>query len=209
MEELKNGKLFSLFPTPVYRPNKQYLLNKEEIDFVTNQKTYKNVAHNSTSYNTRVLDDVVFSSLKNHIQTSIDDYSKDVLKIDYSKVQVYITQSWINYNNKNTAHHHHSHPNSIVSGVFFIVGDECPIAFDRDTKLFQNLKIPQTSYESYITSERYRFSNEQGYMYLFPSTLKHSVQMNKSDKTRISLSFNTFLKGKLGNESTLDALEIK
>ena len=209
MEQLQNGKLFPLFPVPVYRPDKQYILNKEEIDFVSSQKTYKNVAQNSTSYNTRVLDDVAFLSLRKHIQTQIDTYAKDVLKVDYSKVKINITQSWINYNNKNTAHHHHSHPNSIISGVFFIVGDECPIAFDRYVKLFDNLRIPQTDFETYITSERYRFSNEQGYMYLFPSTLKHSVQINQSDKTRISLSFNTFAKGKLGSEGTLDALEIK
>jgi len=44
---------------------------------------------------------------------------------------------------------------------------------------------------------------------LFPSTLMHSVAKNKSDVERISLSFNTFIRGKLGGDSSLHILNIK
>mgnify|MGYP000666109808 FL=1 len=38
----------------------------------------------------------------------------------------------------------------------------------------------------------------------------HSVEKNKSDVERISLSFNTFIKGKLGNaQNSLQTLNIK
>ena len=33
---------------------------------------------------------------------------------------------------------------------------------------------------------------------LFPSNLYHSVKINKNDYTRISLAFNTFLRGTIG-----------
>ena len=32
-------------------------------------------------------------------------------------IEIYITQSWINFNQKNTSHHRHKHVNSIISSV--------------------------------------------------------------------------------------------
>ena len=54
------------------------------------------------------------------------------------------------------------------------------------------------------------FNNENGKLVLFPSTLLHAVAKNKSDVERISLSFNTFIKGQLGGaQNSLQALNIK
>jgi hypothetical protein len=35
-------------------------------------------------------------------------------------VTPYITQSWLNYTETNQYHHKHEHPNSLVSGVFYV-----------------------------------------------------------------------------------------
>ena len=43
---------------------------------------------------------------------------------------------------------------------------------------------------------------------LFPSSLAHMVEQTESQDTRISLSFNTFLKGLIGDEPTLTALHL-
>ena len=50
---------------------------------------------------------------------------------------------------------------------------------------------------------------KSGELILFPSTLKHSVPINTSNKNRISLSFNTFVSDKLGSEIELTELNIK
>ena len=43
---------------------------------------------------------------------------------------------------------------------------------------------------------------------LFPSTLKHSVPVNKDENDSISLSFNTFSKGVFGDENKLNYLNV-
>ena len=48
-----------------------------------------------------------------------------------------------------------------------------------------------------------------GELVLFPSYLRHMVPVNKSDKERISISFNTFVKDKLGSENDLTELRVK
>ena len=43
---------------------------------------------------------------------------------------------------------------------------------------------------------------------LFPSTIKHSVSNLTSNKTRISLSFNVFVKGTVGSTEFKNFLKI-
>jgi uncharacterized protein (TIGR02466 family) len=209
MENIFNGKLFPLFSVPVFCPDEKYVLNKDEIDFVKKQSTYPNIGQNSTTADTQILNKKELLNLKIFLQKQIDNYAKNVFKIDYNKCKILITQSWINFNKKGTRHHTHQHPNSIISGVFYIQGGAAPIHFQRGEMLFQPLKLPMTDYSNYITAENYSFINEKGTMYLFPSNLRHFVEENKSEEIRISLSFNTFVKGHLGTEETLDKLEIK
>jgi len=45
-----------------------------------------------------------------------------------------------------------------------------------------------------------------GKLVMFPSSLTHMVQTVDHEETRISLSFNTFLKGKLGVTDSLTEL---
>ena len=57
----------------------------------------------------------------------IKDYFNKVLSIT-DEVTPYITQSWLNYTETKQFHHRHEHPNSIVSGVFYI---NCHEEFDK------------------------------------------------------------------------------
>ena len=47
------------------------------------------------------------------------------------------------------------------------------------------------------------FPVETGQLILFPSSLTHSVETKKGNNTRISLAFNTFVKGTIGNNTEL------
>ena len=44
---------------------------------------------------------------------------------------------------------------------------------------------------------------------LFPSWMKHGVDVNPSTKNRISISFNTFAKGNFGEKETLNELILR
>ena len=45
-----------------------------------------------------------------------------------------------------------------------------------------------------------------GNIFLFPSSLTHMVETKQGENTRISLSFNVFVKGTIGNNKNLTEL---
>ena len=46
-------------------------------------------------------------------------------------------------------------------------------------------------------------------MVLFPSSMYHEAPTNMNDETRISLSFNTFIRGEIGGDRQCTKLHIK
>ena len=104
-----------------------------------------------------------------------------------------ITESWLNYINPGQSHHAHKHPNSITSGVYYFEClDKDFIRFDREKHHY--IEIEPSEYDLY-NSDIWDFPVFTGDLLLFPSDLAHSVVENNTNKTRISLSFNTFLEG--------------
>lgn len=99
-----------------------------------------------------------------------------------------ITGSWLNYYDIGGYQDLHHHPNSLLSGVYYIQGDgERDFAFQNPSHFFQPV-VPNL----YELNE-YNFSNIlyeslQGRCIVFPSHLMHKTSPAKSP--RISLSFN-------------------
>ena len=60
-----------------------------------------------------------------------------------------------------------------------------------------------------INAESFHVPCMPGELLLFPSDLKHSVPINRSNETRYSMSFNTFCIDTLGSESSLTRLDIR
>ena len=201
-----------LFSTPVFQSSEKYKFNKSELKFIHKQKENVAINQNGNSYskNNYVLDSPELKNLKKFCNKNLFMFFYDRFKVK-KDIEIYITQSWINFNHKDTSHHLHKHVNSIISSVLFIKGETCPIIFyNSERNLFGNL----LSYDDFTapnednTSQVY-FNNQNGQLFLFPSTLMHSVAKNKSDVERISLSFNTFIRGQLGGDSSLQILNIK
>ena len=210
MSETYNIK--RLFSTPVFESSENYKFNKSELEFIHKQK--ENVAinqkGNSYSKNNYVLDSPELKNLKEFCNKNLLMFFYDRFKVK-KDIEIYITQSWINFNQKDTSHHLHKHVNSIISSVLFIKGETCPIIFyNSERNLFGNLLSHDdfTTFNEDNTSQVY-FNNQNGQLFLFPSTLMHSVAKNKSDVERISLSFNTFIRGQLGGDRSLQILNIK
>ena len=91
-------------------------------------------------------------------------------------------------------------------GVYF-TDDNVPIEFETSYLKFGNISL---NYEGFndVNYETFNFSTGKGILILFPSTLKHSVKENDSENTRISLSLNTFVSGKLGEHNNLTQLTL-
>ena len=113
-----------------------------------------------------------------------------------------ITQCWANKTTTGGSHHVHNHPNSILSGIFYLT-DSTPTRFTApltwDVPLIQTLNDEQTT--STIQSEC-------GKLLIFPSTLLHGTDRMINDEPRYSMSFNTFIEGEIGDVPSLDYVSI-
>ncbi len=209
----ESDNIARLFSTPVFQSPETYKFNKSELEFIDKQRENAiiNQSGNLFSKNNYVLESPELKNLKEFCNNNLFIFFYDSFKVK-KDIEIYITQSWINFNQKNTSHHRHKHVNSIISSVIFIKGEMCPITFyNSERNLFGNL----LSFEDFTApnennNSRVYFNNQNGKLFLFPSTLMHSVERNKSDVERISLSFNTFIKGQLGGaQNSLQTLNIK
>jgi uncharacterized protein (TIGR02466 family) len=194
-----------IFPIPVYISKLDRKLTKKELSFVDKSKLdfYKNEG-NITSNNNYILNQKVFGSLKEDLYLRVEDYFKKVLSYT-DAVTPYITQSWLNYTETNQYHHKHAHPNSLVSGVFYINCDE---KFDK-IKFFNDKYKPiklEVKEWNVWNSESWWFPVKTGDIILFPSSLTHMVETKEGTNTRISLAFNIFIKGKIGVNKNLTEL---
>lgn len=192
--------VIKLFPTAVYR-NTDYKLSKDEIDIINHVGAFAKIndGNNLTSHERYLFDNYKeLSNFKKYCQEQVDEYAHNILKI-HEKQKFYITQSWVNVNTPNTHHHAHFHLNSLISAVYFVTDKSSPIKFMKSA-LQNTFPLFEFTMKEYIdiNSDSWSIENTANTLLLFPSSLKHFVPPNEQNFNRVSLSFNTFIKGKIG-----------
>jgi uncharacterized protein (TIGR02466 family) len=198
--------IHNLFPTPVAIYKLDRKLMEEELVFIKGQETRPNMG-NVTSIDNTILQNHSMTKLRDFIESNVSEYFKTVYSPKHD-VSLRITQSWINYTEPGQYHHKHAHPNSFVSGVFYPQANRetDKIYFYRDG--FQQIKFPPNNWNVW-NSESWWFEVGTGDLVLFPSSLTHMVETVKGEDTRISLSFNTFPVGLVGEEMDLTGLKVE
>ena len=203
--EIKNFNVEGVFPVPLYRTNLKDELDEDEvksliIDNKNDENWIENINKNFSSNNSYILDSGL-DKMKNSLMNHINNFFFNVLGEDDSITKIKMTQSWLNFNPKGTSHHQHSHSNSIISGVLYLSCDDKTGNFNihrTENKLFKNFLTEKKSYNTYTYTHMW-YKPKKYDLYLFPSNLEHSVDVNESENLRISLAFNTFYTGKIGS----------
>jgi len=201
MSSIKN-----LFSTPVLLDSLPHELTHAEIDYLKNLHLKDNL-YNLRSQESYVLESETMSKLKKCILEYLQQFFADIYK-PANGIEIYLTQSWINVSDIGSQHHPHSHPNSFISGTFYIEADReiDTITFYKED--FSTFKLIPQEYNIFNSSS-WHFNVGTNDIVLFPSNLKHSVDTVKQSnirKQRVSLSFNTFLKGPIGSRDFLSEL---
>jgi uncharacterized protein (TIGR02466 family) len=187
-------KILSLFPIPIYQSRYDNYIDLEnllhEVSFTPN------TGGNYYSREKNILEGEKFKELKASILEHVSNYFSQIVKPKFEIVP-YINASWINLSKIDTSHHRHSHSNSFCSGVIYLQADQNLDNITFYSNRYQQIKIYTEEYNEF-NSDTWTIPVNTGDILIFPSHLDHSVSKIKSD-LRISLSFNIFVKGMLGN----------
>ena len=198
-------ELLQIFPTPILITKYQGDLSKElkYVDYLPYKEQKGNA--NFKSQDTYLMEIEELKSIKDFFYESLNKYTKNISQSDQRLV---ITQCWANKNPPGSKHHEHVHPNSILSGVFYLKQDKTlpPIQFSKSIQ--GAMKLDPKKYNN-LNSETFLLPCVAGELLLFPSNLKHSVPTNMGKEARISLSFNTFSVDTLGSKDNLTHLDIR
>lgn len=193
-------KIHRLFPTCVFEfrlPNHE-VANARWAEKIIELHTGSRDLHLfQTGNNLHELE--AFSALTDHIHKA----ARTVLEtLDATYQEIAITGCWANIQRKNSTFNVHSHPNSFLSGVYYVKtpANSGKIVFK---KRIVNDIVPLFKQPNELNEALHKCAPEAGMMLLFPSWLEHYVERNGSDESRISISFNLMFRGLLGSNPTL------
>ena len=192
----------SLFPTPIgfYNYSGEY-----EKEYLSNQDRYKNIG-NLSGVDRNILEKENLIDLRKFIEDSLHEYVMSTICPKYD-TYLRITQSWLNWTEQGQFHHMHNHPNSLISGVFYVNANKEADKIYFYKSEYSQIQISPAEWNIY-NSARWWFSVGSGDLILFPSSLMHSVETVSGNETRISIAFNTFPVGHLGEEAGLTYVKI-
>ena len=203
-EKTKN-QILSIFPTPVVKVNINRSFTKPEINCISSIPMREKVENRSANHQSKnsYLFDTFATKLKDIIKFCEDElerYMKHIEGIDTDLAGLRITQSWLNKTKPGEGHDSHSHYNSYLSGVLYIkcLPNDCINFKNRSHKSYNNIEFLKKENTPWNT-QGVIVGVKKGDLILFPSWVPHYVDKNNTDKERISLSFNTFPVGEIGD----------
>ena len=203
MEKENQGEIFSLFPTPLYTHK---LENQKYTDVQNELQPIVDKLYNEGSWG----QNPNWSSSSQYLSNK-GDFFEHLLQLENMKItgetimnhcvnymaamnvqpayKAAMTSSWLTLNKPGLSSHIHDHGNAHISGVYWFKtsGDDGDIVFRNTLKALKCNTIGSSI--AHETS----FPPEQGRLILFPGFLDHSVNENKTNGDRISMSFNILL----------------
>ena len=186
------SKLHQLFAVPLYET--QFPVKSSILEFVKSQEYVRYAYSYMSEGNVLACDEM--KEVRDFITAQVEHYFYNICGMDYD-VKPELTSSWANIHIENDWTLRHSHPNSIISGVWYLSTSEetGSLLIHREDGLFGNQIDFNRRENNYFNSEPVYLRPDVGTLYLFPSTLKHSVDANLDTNERISLAFNYMMRG--------------
>ena len=199
--------IIPLFSSPVILTNLGREFTKKEIQFflldIKYQKDEKRGMTNHRSEDLYLFDNFTeeLKEIKSFCEQHLKTYLEEIEGVDTALATLRITQSWLNKTKPQEHHHAHFHANSYLSGVLYIscLPNDHINFNNRLHGSYNNMEFPMKN--STVWNVKNLEQNvTEGDLILFPSWIMHYVDHNiTKNMERISLSFNTFPIGEMGN----------
>ncbi|MBI1778572.1 MAG: 2OG-Fe(II) oxygenase family protein [Proteobacteria bacterium] len=164
------------------------------------------IKERATQTHDRLHEDPAFTPLVEFIIGKVSerfDYFK------YTQRDFFITSCWANLHRRGEGIATHRHPNSFLSGVYYVeTQKESGKLIFRDPRKAELVFDVLTSEKTAWNCPQFEVRPVEGHLLLFPSWLEHDVERSWTDGERISVSFNVMLQGDLGSPDHLTRLTI-
>ena len=202
-------EILSLFSTPIVKINIDRDFTKEELQLcITDIPSYidkkigmqNHVSVNLTLFNT-FAEELI--DIRNFCEYQLKQYMEHVEGVDTNIAGLRITQAWLNKNKSQEYHPTHYHTNSYLSGVLYIscLPNDCINFNNQSYRLYNNMEFPKKKNTQWNV-DIIQVNVEEGDLIIFPSWIPHHVDVNETkNRERISLAFNTFPIGELGDNN--------
>ena len=202
--------VIELFPTVVMSFNLNRDLYQRENEII--ERELKNTGRNEGNWTSRA--DQVFE------EDGMQNLSADIMKMAYiyfdhvfkskNTPEFYYVQSWLNVTHSGEFHHAHCHTNSFLSGCYYYKAEEgdC-VRFHNLAEQNKMLYFPPKENTKYNARTRL-VPIKSGDVVIWKSELHHDVPRLEKERQspRISLAFNIFLKGNIGEPELRTGLHI-
>jgi uncharacterized protein (TIGR02466 family) len=132
-----------------------------------------------------------FADLTEVIDGHVADFAKD-LDFDLGGRKLVMDSLWANVLDPGGHHAAHIHPQSVVSGTFYVAVPEGASALKlEDPRLPQMMAAPPRRARAKIENRSFVYvAPKEGTLLLWESWLRHEVPVNTAKAKRISISFN-------------------
>ena len=219
---MDNFDIASLFPTPLLKVEIPPELSTACNLFDNTEMLHKKPSQGEYglhSKNTYIMDEPECVDLKKFVLNLAKDFARNTLMYDYDEWT--FSQTWVRWKEPGQQHVPHTHPNSVISGVFFYgYGEEGTpaIMFHKDEYqgTGQSIMLKQIPHDGKKVKElspyawkTFTVPFQPGLLLLFPSYFRHSVPPNETQYTRKSVSMNIVPKGMLGDPHSLTELQFQ
>ena len=173
------------------------IANSSSSNGKSNQGGYQSFPYSFPNFDNKIIENMFLKTIQPTAKNIMNNWGLHNINMDRYCY-------WYNINYKYSYNNPHVHPDSYLSGVYYIQvpSNSGKIVFERSTSerdrmVHQTRQIIKNNIKvnNPCINNEYCFTPKEGMLILFPGHLSHYVQQNLTDEEkqdRISLSFNFF-----------------
>lgn len=205
-----DATLYELFPTAVMSFNTKRDLNDVEKEIIAAEMNNLGKSEgNWTGNDYQLLAKNEMYLLREELMNYVRIYFEHVFATS-NKPELYMAQSWLNVTGTGEYHHAHTHSNSFLSGCYYYdVEPDDRIRFYNSPEINRMFSFSLRE-ETKYNARTWWVPTKKNDVIIWRSDIPHDVPVieKKRDRPRVSLAFNIFLRGTIGDDKMRNVLFI-
>lgn len=200
--------VYNLFPVPLMEFT-DFPITDKEIDKLIDSQDFESMPVNNglISNEKFLLDKKQNLKLRKNIFKCVDEFTHRVLQMSHN-VSYYFQNSWMMKHRPGDWGQSHIHENSLISGILYLrVPPKSGNLSLHRNKIVSNYLNPYINVPidkpNIFNADNFVVHCEPKKLVLFPANMNHSISLNESEEDRYCIAFNLFLRGILGNDTSV------